>query len=325
MQLDRRTFVSVALAAAGLGALPAALAQGYPSQTVRLIVPYAPGGLPDTVARIVGQRLTETLGQAFVVDNKAGAGGAVAANSLANAPADGYTFIVTDGPMLAIPPFVTAKPAFNAQKDFVPVSLIGVAPLYLAVHANVKANTLDELVALAKSKPGALTYGSAGLGSIHHLTAEAMQQGLGIKLTHVPFKGSGQSVPAMIGGQVDMILGSPPALMGFVKNGKAKLIAINSAKRSPQTPDIPALAEKIPGFDFAFNVVVLAKPGTPAEAINKVNAAIAKVVRMPEVVEQLAKAGVDPVGAPVQQTTAALHSEMQRIAGAAQHAGLKPE
>ena len=325
MRLDRRTFASAALAAAGLATLPAALAEGYPSQPVRLVVPYAPGGLPDTVARIVGQRLTETLGQAFVVDNKAGAGGAVAANTLANAPADGYTFIVTDGPMLAIPPFVTAKPAFNAQKDFVPVSLIGVAPLYLAVNANVKANTLDELVALAKSKPGALTYGSAGLGSIHHLTAEAMQQGLGIKLTHVPFKGSGQSVPAMIGGQVDMILGSPPALMGFVKSGKAKLIAINSAKRSPQTPDVPALAEKIPGFDFAFNVVVLARPGTPADAINKINAAIAKVVKMPEAVEQLAKAGVEPVGASVQQTSTALNTEMQRIAGAAQHAGLKPE
>lgn len=325
MRLARRTFLSVALAVAGLGALPSAMAQSYPSQPVRLVVPYAAGGLPDTVARIIGQRLTETLGQSFVVDNKAGAGGAVAAATLANAPADGYTFIVTDGPMLAIPPFVTAKPAFNAQKDFVPVSLVGVAPLYLAVNSNVKANSLDELIALAKSKPGALNYGSAGLGSIHHLTAEAMQQGLGIKLTHVPFKGSGQSVPAMIGGQVDMILGSPPALMGFVKNGKAKLLAINSAKRSAQTPDVPALAEKIPGFDFAFNVVVLAKPGTPAEAINKINAAIAKVVKMPEVVEQLSKAGVDPVGASVQQTSAALHAELQRVTGAAQHAGLKPE
>jgi tripartite-type tricarboxylate transporter receptor subunit TctC len=325
MRLVRRTFLSASLAAAGLAAWPAAFAQNYPSQPVRLVVPYAAGGLPDTVARIIGQRLTTVLGQSFVVDNKAGAGGAVAANTLAQAPADGYTFIVTDGPMLAIPPFVTTKPAFNAQKDFVPVSLIGVAPLYLAVHASVKANTLDEFIALAKSKPGALNYGSAGLGSIHHLTAEAMQRGLGVKLTHVPFKGSGQSVPAMIGGQVDMIFASPPALMGFVKNGQAKLIAINAGKRSAQTPDVPALSEKIPGFDFAFNVVVLAKPGTPPEAINKINAAIAQVVKMPEVIEQLAKAGVDPVGASVQQSAAALHAELQRIAGAAQHAGLKPE
>ena len=325
MRLVRRTLLSAALAAGSLAAVRGAQAQTYPSQSVKLIVPYAAGGLPDTVARIIGQRLSTALGQSFVVDNKAGASGAVAASALAQAPADGYTFIVTDGPMLAIPPFVTAKPAFNAQKDFVPVSLIGVAPLYLAVHASVKANTLDELIELAKARPGDLNYGSAGLGSIHHLTAEAMQRGLGVKLTHVPFKGSGQSVPAMIGGQVDMIFASPPALMGFVANGQAKLMAINAPKRSPQTPNVPALAEKIPGFDFAFNVVVLARPGTPAEAINRINAAIAQVVKMPEVVEQLSKAGVEPVGASVAQTAAALQAEIQRISGAAQHAGLKPE
>lgn len=325
MRLVRRTVLCLALAASAGGVLPQASAQTYPAQSVRLVVPYAPGGLPDTVARIIGQRLSETFGQTFLVDNKAGGGGALAATTLAQAPADGYTFIVTDGPMLAIPPFVTTRPAFNAQRDFVPVSLIGIAPLYLAVNASVPASTLDEFIALAKSKPGALNYGSAGLGSIHHLTAEAMQRSLGIKLTHVPFKGSGQSVPAMIGGQVDMIFASPPALMGFVRNGQAKLIAVNSARRDAQTPDVPALAEKIPGFDFAFNVVVLAKPGTPPEIISRVNAAIARVVKMPEVVEQLAKAGVEPVGASVQQTAAALQAETQRISGAAQHAGLKPE
>ncbi|MGE4242443.1 Bug family tripartite tricarboxylate transporter substrate binding protein [Ramlibacter sp.] len=320
----RRTLLAATLAVAGAAVLFPAHAQTFPSQTVKLIVPYAPGGLPDTVARIIGQRLGDAMGQSFVVDNKTGAGGAVAAGALASSN-DGHTFIVTDGPMLAIPPFVTAKPAFNAQRDFVPVALVGVAPLYLAVHSRVKANTLDELIELAKSKPGALNYGSAGLGSIHHLTAEAMQRGLGIKLTHVPFKGSGQSVPAMIGGQVDMIFASPPALMGFVKDGRAKLIAINTAKRASQTPDVPALAEKIPGFDFAFNVVVLAKPGTSADAIARMNAAIARVVKMPEVIEQLAKAGVEPVGASVQQTASALAAETQRIGGAAQHAGLKPE
>lgn len=325
MRIARRKLLVAASAAACLGTLSLSHAATYPSQPVRLIVPYAPGGLPDTVARILGQRLSEKLGQAFVVENKTGAGGAVAAGALGQADADGYTFMVTDGPLLAIPPFVTAKPAFNAQRDFVPVSLIGTAPLYLAVNANVKANTLDELVALAKAKPGALNYGSAGLGSIHHLTAEAMKAGLGVDLTHVPFRGSGQSVPAMIGGQVDMIFASPPALMGFVQSGKAKLIAINSAKRSPQTPNVPTLAEKIPGFDFAFNVMVLAKPGTPQEVINKISAEIATVVKEPEVVEKLQKAGVDPIGASVQQSAAALRSEMQRIAAAAQQAGLKPE
>ena len=325
MRPARRSLLALAIAAACAGVIAPAHADGYPAQPVRLIVPYVAGGLPDTVARIIGQRLTENLGQSFVVDNKPGAGGAVAAVALSQAPADGYTFMVTDGPMLAIPPYTTVKPAFNAQKDFVPVSVIGTAPLYLAVNAKVKADTLDELVALAKSKPGALNYGSAGLGSIHHLTAEAMKAGLGVNITHVPFRGSGQSVPAMIGGQVDMIFASPPALMGFVKSGQAKLIAINTAKRSPQTPNVPALAEKIPGFDFAFNVVVLAKPGTPEPVIQKVNAEIAKIVKQPQVLAQLQTAGVDPVGANPQQSALALRSEIQRISGAAQHAGLKPE
>jgi tripartite-type tricarboxylate transporter receptor subunit TctC len=325
MRLARRTLLACAALAACAATLPAAQAETYPAQPVRLIVPYVAGGMPDTVARIIGQRLTQTLGQSFVVDNKPGAGGAVAAAALAQAPADGYTFLVTDGPMLAIPPFVTTKPAFNAQKDFAPVSLIGMAPLYLAVNVNVKANNLDEFIALAKSKPGALNYGSAGVGSIHHLTAEVMQAGLGISLTHVPFKGSGQSVPAMIGGQVDLIFASPPALMGFVKDGRARLIAINSAKRSPQTPNVPALSEKIPGFDFAHTVVLLAKPGTPKDAIEKINTEIAKAVKAPEVIEQLSKAGVDPIGASFQQTGAALNAEIKRITTAAQHAGLKPE
>lgn len=325
MTISRRHLVAAAACLACLGTAQLAQAETYPAKPVRLIVPYVAGGLPDTVARIIGQRLTNSLGQSFVVDNKPGAGGAVAAAALAQAPADGYTFIVTDGPMLAIPPFTTAKPAFDAQKDFVPVSLIGIAPLYLAVNAKLQANNLDELVALAKAKPGTLNYGSAGLGSIHHLTAEAMKAGLGVNITHVPFRGSGQSVPAMIGGQVDMIFASPPALMGFVRNGQAKLLAINSAKRSPDTPDVPALAEKIPGFDFAFNVVVLGKPGTPKAAIDKINAEIAKAVKVPEVVEQLDKAGVSPLGASVQQTAAALQAETKRIAAAAQHAGLKPE
>jgi tripartite-type tricarboxylate transporter receptor subunit TctC len=303
----------------------AAQAQAYPSRPIRFIVPYAAGGLPDTVARMVGQRLGEAMGQSVVVDNRTGGSGAVAAQALAQAPADGYTFIVTDGPMLATAAVLSARPPFDPARDFVPVSVIGKAPLYLAVNAKVKANTLDELIALAKSKPGGLNYGSSGIGSIHHLTAEAMKAGLGIYVTHIPFRGSAVSVPAMIAGEVEMAFSSPPSLMGFVKSGQARLIAINAGKRSPLTPNVPALSEKIPGFDFAFNVVVLAKPGTPADAIQKLNAEIARAVRQPELIEQLQKAGVEPVGGSPQEAVAALKSESQRITAAARHAGLKRE
>ncbi len=324
--MKHHTFLSLfTLVVSGLMLPSAAQAQAFPSKPIKLVVPYSPGGLPDTVARLLAQRLQGPLGQPVVVENKAGGGGAVAAAALAQSPADGHTLIVTDGPMLAIAPLVSKQMSYDPVKDFAPVSLVGTAPLFLAVNANVKANTLDEFIALAKSKPGALNYGSAGIGSIHHLTSEAMKEGLGIFVTHIPFRGSGNSVPAMIGGQVDMVFASPPSLMGFVKSGQAKLLAINSAKRSDLAPNVPTLGEKIPGFDFAFNVVVLARAGTPPEVINRLSAEIAKVVKSAEAVEPLRIAGVDPVGGTPEQLAIAMRSEAERVAKAAKRADLKAE
>lgn len=302
-----------------------AQAQPYPSRPIRLIVPFSPGGLPDTVARVLAQRLQADLAQAVVVDNKPGASGSMAAAAIAQAPADGYTLLVTDGASLAIGPLVLQKPGYDAERDFTPVALVGTAPLFLAVNPRVKANTLAELMALAKTNPGTLNYGSAGMGSIHHLSAEAMKAGLGLQITHIPFRGSGNSVPAMVAGDVDLVFASPPALMGFVKSGQARLLAINSARRSALAPDVPTLAEKIPGFDFAFTVAVLARTGTPQEAIERISAEIARIVRQNEVVEQLHKAGVDPIGAGPQQLAKALHAESERITAAAKLAHIQPE
>lgn len=302
-----------------------AQAQAFPSKPIKLIVPYSPGGLPDTVARVLSLRLADALGQPVVVENKSGASGAVAAAAITQAPADGYTLLVTDGPMLAITPLMNQKMTYDPVKDFVPVSLVGTAPLFLAVHPSVKAHTIDELVALAKAKPGSLNYGSSGVGSIHHLTAEAMKDGLGIFITHIPFRGSANSVPAMIGDQVELVFASPPSLMGFVKAGQARLLAINSAKRSPLAPDVPALGEKIPGFDFAFNVAVLAKTGTPNDVIARISSEIAKIVKRPDVIEQLQKAGVDPVGSTPEQLATALRKESVRVAAAAKRANLQAE
>ena len=302
-----------------------AQAQAFPSKPIKLIVPYSPGGLPDTVARVLSLRLADALGQPVVVENKSGASGAVAAAAITQAPADGYTLLVTDGPMLAITPLMNQKMTYDPVKDFVPVSLVGTAPLFLAVHPSVKAHTIDELVALAKAKPGSLNYGSSGVGSIHHLTAEAMKDGLGIFITHIPFRGSANSVPAMIGDQVELVFASPPSLMGFVKAGQARLLAINSTKRSPLAPDVPTLGEKIPGFDFAFNVAVLAKTGTPNDVVARISSEIAKIVKRPDVIEQLQKAGVDPVGSTPEQLATALHKESVRVAAAAKRANLQAE
>lgn len=324
--MNRSTFLALTAGLAAAVALPAAAqAPAFPSKPVKLVVPYAPGGLPDTVARLLAQRLQGPLGQPVVVENRAGGGGGPAAAALAQAPADGHTLMVTDGPLLAITPLVSKQMSYDPAKDFTPVSLVGVAPLFLAVNANVKANTLDELIALAKQRPGALNYGSAGIGSIHHLTAEAMKEGLGIFVTHIPFRGSGASVPAMIGGQVDMVFASPPALTGFVRNGQAKLLATNASRRSDLAPNMPTLAEKIPGFDFAFTVVVLARSGTPADAVNRLSAEIARIVKSPDALEPLRIAGVDPVGGTPEQAAAAMASEAERVARAARRANLKAD
>ena len=206
MKHRRSLLVAASLLATGVLALPALThAQAaYPNKPIKFVVPYSTGGLPDTVARIFAQRLSERLGQSVVVDNKPGANGVVAAQSLASSPADGYTFLVTDGSMFSINPALYKNLSYDYKRDFVAVSLAARAPLYLAVHPKTGVNTLQEFVALAKAKPGKLNYGSSGVGSSHHLTMEAMKAALGIDVQHVPFKGSGQSVPALIGGQVDV-------------------------------------------------------------------------------------------------------------------------
>jgi tripartite-type tricarboxylate transporter receptor subunit TctC len=320
-----RGTLAAALTAGGLLATAPALAQAYPARPIKLIVPFSPGGLPDTVARILSTRLQDSMGQPVYVENKPGGSGSIAAATITQSPADGYTFLVTDGSSLAIAPLISKNVGFDAERDFAPVSLIGSAPLFLAVNSRVPAKTLDEFIALAKRKPGAINYGSAGVGSIHHLTTEAMKQGLGIFVTHIPYRGSGTSVPAMIGGEVEMVFASPPSLMGFVKNGQARLLAINAAKRSPLAPDVPALAERISGFDFAFNVAMLARAGTPPDIIQRVSTEVARIVARPDVVEQLTVAGVEAVGGTPAQLTRALKDEAGRVTAAARHANLKPD
>ena len=300
-------------------------AQPYPNRPIRFVVPYAAGGLPDTVARSLSIRLSEALGQSIVVDNRPGANGAVAASNIASSPADGYTFLVTDGSMMTISPLLSSKLSYDPAKDFVPVSLIAQSPLFLAVHPSVKANTLAELVSLVKAKPAALNYGSSGIGSTHHLSMEAMKAGFGIFITHIPFRGSAASVPAMIGGQVEMVFSAYPSLAGFVKNGQAKLIATNSVKRSNLAPNVPAISESLPGFDFAVIVVVMAKTGTPPEVISRVSQEIAKIAKRQDFIDQMQIAGIDTIGGDPAALSTALQEESRRVAVAAKRANLKAE
>jgi tripartite-type tricarboxylate transporter receptor subunit TctC len=272
-------------------------AQPYPNRAVKIVVPYAPGGLPDTIARIVGAKLGDALGQQMVVENKGGAGGITGVTDVAKAPADGYTLLVADVGQIAINPHLFSNLPYDPLKNLAPVNLIGTSPLYLVAHPSVQANNMKELAALAKSQPGKLNYGSSGIGSIHHLATEALKSGLGIDLVHVPYKGTGQSVPALLGGQVALLYSALPSIEGHVKSGKVKLLGVSTARRMPQTPDVPTVAESgVPGYEFVAEIGLLAPAGTPREVIGRLAAEIAKAVKLPEIAQRFGQLGIEPVG-----------------------------
>ncbi|CAP40584.1 Bug family tripartite tricarboxylate transporter substrate binding protein [Bordetella petrii] len=329
----RRQGCSVVLASllsASLGlALPAAAhaeqASQYPSRPIRFIVPYAAGGLPDTVARVVAQGLTLSMGQPVVVENKPGANGVVAAQALASSPADGYSYLVTDGSMMSINPSLYKDLPYDPKRDFVPVSLVATSPLFLAASTQTGIASLQDFIKRVKAKPGVMNYGSSGVGSSHHLTMEAMKVDLGLDINHVPFRGSGQSVPAMIGNQVDVVFAALPSLSGFADKGQAKILATNAGKRSALAPDIPAISEVIPGFNFAVTVGALAPTGTPDFAVQKLSAAIAQAVKAPAVVKQFNTLGIEPVGGTPAEYEAAIDDETKRYQSAIKAAGVKAD
>lgn len=317
---------ALALGAAALSGLsPLARAQAYPARPIKLVSANPAGGLTDSVARGVAQRMQTLLGQSVVVDNKPGANGGVAVANLLASPADGYTFVVADGSVLTVNPLLSIRLPYNPAKDFIPVALLGQAPLFLAVTPKLQVNTFDELIELVKRKPGVLNYGSAGLGSTHHLTMEALKGELGLSITHIPFKGSAAAVPALLAGDVEMVFSAYPSVAGLVKTGQVKLLAVNSRRRWPQEPDVPAIAEKIPGFDFAPIVMLIARAGTPPEAVSRISAEVAKVALQPEAIESLRGIGVNLIGAGPAALAEALQRESMQMANAVKRAGLKPE
>jgi tripartite-type tricarboxylate transporter receptor subunit TctC len=297
----------------------------YPSQTIKFIVPYAPGGLPDTVARIVGQRLSDRLGQPVVVENRAGANGGVAAAALAGAAADGYTFLVTDGSMLSINPLLFKQVTYDAKKDFVAVAMLARAPLFLATHVDLPVTNLKEFVDYVRTRPGQIDYGSSGVGSTHHLTMEAMKSALKLQMTHVPYRGSGQSVPALLGGHVKVLFSAYPSLSGGVQGKLVRLLATNGATRSPQAPDVPPIADLIPGFDFSVMVGILARDGTPAAIVEKVASEAIAVVALPEVRKLYEGNGIEPTTAGPQRFREEIIAEMDRVAKVVATAGIKIE
>ena len=321
--MKRRNLAAVALA---IAALPfVASAQSFPSKPVRLIVPYAAGGLPDSVARIVAQKLTERLGQTVVVDNKPGGNGVVAFQNLMAGANDNHSFIVSDGSMLSITPLINKAATYAEGKELQAVSLMARSPLFLVAHPKTGVKTLREFVDKVRANPGTYTYGSSGIGSTHHLSMEALKAELKLDVRHIPYRGSGQSVPALLGGQVDFLFSALPSMLGFVKNNQVTLIGSNEGKRSPQAPDVPAIADLVPGYDFSVAIGALARAGTSAEAIKRLSDDIAWAVRQPDVLEKFTAAGIEASGLGPEGYRREIERENQAMAKAGKQADLKAE
>ena len=287
--------VRTMLAAAALAFAGAVGAQNFPSHAVTLTVGFAPGGGADTAARFIAQKLGENIGQPVIVENKAGAGGNIAAQHIANAPADGYTIHLTSVGPMTVAPHLVAKLPYDPKRDIAPITMGVVFPNVLVVYSGVPAKTLAEFVALAKQKPGQLSYGSSGVGGAGHLAGELFKQRAGIDVTHVPYKGGGPAMTDLLGGRIDMYVGVPSTVAPHVNAGKARALATTGTKRTSMMPDVPTVAESgYPGFE-ATNWYAFVAPGkTPKEVLDFWNREITKVLNDPQVAAELAKDGLDP-------------------------------
>jgi tripartite-type tricarboxylate transporter receptor subunit TctC len=289
--------------------------QAWPAKPLKIIVPYPPGGTSDILARAVGQKLTETWGQAVVIENKPGATGNIGADYVAKSPADGYTVLLADIGSLAIAPSVTRTLPFDPVKDFAPVVMVAYSPHLLVVHPSVAARDARELVALAKASPDALNFAVSGLGGANHLAGIEFAQRAGIKWTYIPYKGGSQALTDMVGGQAQVMFNGMLATWPFVKDGKLRALAISSAKRFAAAPEIPTVAESgMPGFETGSWQGIVAPAGTPPEVVRKMHATVMAILATPEMKGRLDQAGAEVRGMTPEEFGAFIRTERDRWA-----------
>jgi tripartite-type tricarboxylate transporter receptor subunit TctC len=277
----------------------AGFAQSYPTKPIRMMVPFPAGGGSDTLGRVVGVKLSERLGQQIVVENRPGAAGSIGADIVARAPADGYTLLLGSTSELVQYPNVNPKVPYDPLRAFSPITLVGTIPLVLVVHPSLPVKTVKDLIALAKSRPGEINFGSAGLGATTHLAVELFIALTGVKMTHVPYKGSPQAVTDLVAGNVQLGIPTMPAALPFIKAGRVRALGVSTAKRASNLPDVPTLDEAgVKGYDTALWTGILAPAGTPREIINRLNAEITQVLTLSDV-----KEAFDRQGAVAQATT----------------------
>jgi tripartite-type tricarboxylate transporter receptor subunit TctC len=279
-----------------LAACAGAAAQSYPAKPVRLIVADAAGGAPDQLGRLLAQKLSDSLGQQVIVDNRPGAAGALGADLAAKAPADGYTLLLTTTTIYAILPSLRKNLPYDPVRDFVPISRLATSSNVLVVNVSLPASSIAELVQLAKSKPGALNYASAGIGSPAHLAGEMLNLLAGIKLTHIPYKGAAPGLLDVIAGNAHLIITSPIAAGAHMNGGRVRALATTGAERNPGLPELPTIGEAVPGYEISQSWGIVAPAGTPPRIAGRLNDEIGRAMRLPEVKERVLKSGAIPAG-----------------------------
>jgi len=300
-----------------------ALAQAYPSRPVKVLVPYPAGGSTDGIARIISDSLSRSLNQQFVVENRPGAGGAISAEIVAKAPADGYTLYVAAQGVMAILPHIQ-KVNFDTFKDFVPISSLGTNPFVLAVHHSIEVKTLKEFIDLVRRRPGKLAYASGGNGSVSHLAAAMLVARAGLDMTHVPYKGGAPAVADLVAGQVQMYVATPADVAPHAKTGRITLLGVSSEKRDRKLPDVPAIAETLPGFNTVTWNGLMAPVGTPPAIIERLSAECQTAMRDPVAIERLVKIGVDAYGSTAAEFAAAIRKDFEMYREAVKATGLTP-
>ncbi len=321
----RRSFLTGCAALVVLGSVDSARSEPWPQQPVKLVVPFPPGGLSDGIARLIGEPLAESLKQPFVIENMAGAAGAIAARYAARAPADGHTLFLGSLVQIAILPAL-GDVTYDPVHDFAPISNVARAPFVLMIHASVPATTLKEFVEYVRAQPGRITYSSSGVGSLEHLSMALFQKRAGIEMIHVPYKGGPQAITDLIAGHVAAYFGSRPVAAAQSHSEKIRLLAISDQQRSAQFPDVPTVAESgYPGFRTVTWNGLMAPARTPSPIIDKLAEAVQRAIKNPASIQNFVNFGVDPIGDTQQEFAATIAADMATWAEAVNVAGLKKQ
>ena len=302
-----------------------AWSQTYPAKTVRMIVGFSPGGSTDVTARLVAQKLTDAWRQQVIVDNRPGAGGNIGAELVAKAPPDGYTLLVATTGVMAINHKLYRSLPYDALRDFAPITQFGSLPLILVIHPSLPARSVKELIALAKAKPGQLSYASSGVGGATHMTAEVFRMMAGVDIVHIPYKGSGQALVDVISGQVPIAFDQITSSYPHVESGKLRVLAITSGKRFPTLPNVPTIAEAgIKGYEADSWNGLAAPAATPKDVVARIQTEVARVLHAPDMKDRLLKDGIEPVGSTPDQFAAHIRSERAKWEKVVDAAGIKP-